>query len=51
MEQAELEAFADACAGGPAFPLTPAEAVHGTAVLEAVINSAAEAKPVAVQGN
>lgn len=41
MERAELEAFADACAGGPAYPLPPAEAVHGTAVLEAVIKSAA----------
>ncbi|MEQ8228406.1 MAG: Gfo/Idh/MocA family oxidoreductase [Rhodospirillales bacterium] len=46
MEQAELEAFADACAGGAAYPLSPAEAVHGTAVLEAVIKSAADGKPV-----
>lgn len=40
MEKAELEAFADACTGGPAFLVTPAQAVHGTAVLEAIIKSA-----------
>ena len=46
MERAELEAFADACEGGSAYPLTPAEAVHGTAVLEAVIRSADSRAPV-----
>ena len=47
MERAELEAFADACAGGPAFLVTPDQAVHGTAVLEAIIKSAgAEGAPV-----
>lgn len=42
MERAELEAFAVACSGGPAYPLPPSEAIHGVAVLEAVILSAAE---------
>lgn len=37
---AELEAFAVACEGGPAFPITPAEIVNGTATLEAIIKSA-----------
>lgn len=46
MERAELEAFADACTGKAAYPLTPAEAVHGTAVLEAVIRGAASGQPV-----
>ncbi|PIW28024.1 MAG: gfo/Idh/MocA family oxidoreductase [Rhodospirillales bacterium CG15_BIG_FIL_POST_REV_8_21_14_020_66_15] len=46
MERAELEAFADACEGRAAYPLPPAEAVHGTAVLEAVIKSAAGGRPV-----
>lgn len=50
MERAELEAFADACAGGPAFLVTPQQAVHGTAVLEAVIKSAkAAGAPVALK--
>ena len=40
MERAELEAFADACTGGPAFLVTPDQAVHGTAVLEAIVRSA-----------
>lgn len=41
MERAELEAFAAACAGGPAFPLPTSEAIHGVAVLEAVIETSA----------
>lgn len=41
MERAELEAFAAACAGGPPFPLPTREAIHGVAVLEAVIETAA----------
>jgi predicted dehydrogenase len=40
MERAALEAFADAVAGGPPFPVTPAQAIHNTAVLEAIVNSA-----------
>jgi predicted dehydrogenase len=46
MERAELEAFADACEGKAAYPLTPGEAVHGTAVLEAVIRGAESGQPV-----
>jgi predicted dehydrogenase len=42
IERLELEAFARAVAGGPAYPLTSAEAVHGIAVLEAIVTSAAE---------
>ena len=38
---AELEAFADACSGGPAFPITQAEMIHGAAATEAIIRSAA----------
>lgn len=37
---AELEAFAAACDGGPAFPITHAEILNGTATLEAIIKSA-----------
>jgi predicted dehydrogenase len=36
-----LEAFARAAAGGPAFPISLEEVVHGTAVTEAVVRSAA----------
>ncbi|MEK9672438.1 MAG: Gfo/Idh/MocA family oxidoreductase [Rhodospirillaceae bacterium] len=46
MERAELDAFADACSGGPAYPLPPEDAVHGTAVLEAVVKSAVSDAPV-----
>jgi predicted dehydrogenase len=35
-ERAELEAFAAAAAGGPAYPLSLAEAVHSASVFEAV---------------
>jgi predicted dehydrogenase len=37
---AELEAFADAIAGRRLYPLSAAEAVHGVAVLEAIVQSA-----------
>ena len=40
IERAELEAFARAVGGGAAFPVPPQEAVHGTAVLEALVRSA-----------
>ncbi len=40
MERAELEAFAEACEGGAAYPLPLVDAVHGSAVLEAIIASA-----------
>ncbi len=41
IERAELEAFARAVAGEAAYPLPADEAIHGVAVLEAVIASAA----------
>jgi len=34
--RAELEAFADACAGGPAYPVPIEQAIHGVAVMEAM---------------
>jgi predicted dehydrogenase len=39
--RAALEAFAAAADGGPDFPIPPAEMVHGAAVTEAVVRSAA----------
>ncbi len=41
VSRACLEAFAHAAKGGPAFPITPDQIVHGTSVTEAVIRSAA----------
>jgi len=41
IERAELEAFADAVAGGGPYPVSVADAVHGAAALEAIIASAA----------
>ncbi len=41
IEAAELTAFAAAVAGGPAYPLPVAEAIHGVAVYEAMIGAAA----------
>ncbi|WP_240789838.1 Gfo/Idh/MocA family protein [Roseomonas sp. HF4] len=41
IEAAELAAFAAAVAGGPAYPLPSAEAIHGVAVYEAMIGAAA----------
>jgi predicted dehydrogenase len=38
---AELGAFVDACNGTAAFPVSPAEALHNVAVLEALVRSAA----------
>ena len=40
IQLAELEAFAEATAGGDPYPVTPEEAVHGIAVFEAVAKSA-----------
>jgi predicted dehydrogenase len=45
---AEMEAFADAIDGGPAYPVTPQQTVHGVAVFEAIIASAAQHRPVRV---
>jgi predicted dehydrogenase len=39
--RAELEAFADACANGPAYPIPVEEAIHGVAVMESMARSAA----------
>jgi predicted dehydrogenase len=39
-ERAELEAFADAIERGTPYPCPPEDAVHGVAVLEAVVKSA-----------
>ena len=36
----ELEAFADAATGGTAYPVTPEQAIHGCAVIEAIVKSA-----------
>lgn len=43
IERAELEAFAAAASGQAAYPLSLAEAVHGIAILEAVIASSGRA--------
>ncbi|MBK1658247.1 Gfo/Idh/MocA family protein [Paracraurococcus ruber] len=48
IEAAELSAFAAAAAGGPAYPLPLAEAVHGIAVFEAMIGAAASGSSYAV---
>jgi predicted dehydrogenase len=39
--KATLEAFAKAASGGPAFPIPTSEMVHGVAVTEAIVRSAA----------
>jgi predicted dehydrogenase len=39
-----LEAFADACEGGASYPITYEEMVHGSAVTEAIVRSAASGK-------
>jgi predicted dehydrogenase len=43
--RAALESFAQAAAGGPPFPIPPAEMVHGAAVTEAIIRSAGSHRP------
>ena len=42
--RAALEAFAKAAAGGPAYPVTLDQAIHGVAATEAIIRSAASGK-------
>ena len=42
--RASLEAFADAAQGGPAYPIPLDQMVHGVAVTEAVVRSAATGK-------
>ena len=46
--RAELEAFADAIEGGPAYPIPPDQVLHAVAVFEAIIKSAATRQPVKV---
>ncbi len=41
VSRAALEAFATAAEGGPAYPITLAEMVHGAAVTETIVKSAA----------
>jgi predicted dehydrogenase len=48
---AELEAFAGAIEGGPAYPIPPAQVLHAVAVFEAIIQSAARRQPVKVARN
>jgi predicted dehydrogenase len=48
IERAELEAFAAAVAGGPAYPLPPEEAVHGVSVFEAMMWAASSGGACAV---
>ncbi len=48
IERAELEAFAAAVAGGPAYPLPLDEAIHGVAVFESMIGAAASGSAYAV---
>jgi hypothetical protein len=42
--RASLEAFAAAAQGGPAYPIPVDQMVHGVAVTEAVVRSAASGK-------
>jgi len=42
--RAALEAFAHAAEGGPPYPITTQEVIHGAAVTEAIIKSAAAGK-------
>jgi predicted dehydrogenase len=46
--RAALEAFARAASGGPEYPITIEEMIHGAAVTEAVVRSAASGAVVAV---
>jgi predicted dehydrogenase len=45
---AELEAFAAAIGGGPAYPIAPGQVLHGVAAFEAIVRSAATHQPVKV---
>ncbi|WP_198380306.1 Gfo/Idh/MocA family protein [Roseomonas sp. KE2513] len=48
IERAELEAFAAAVEGGPAYPLPVEEAIHGVSVFETMIHANAAGGPVLV---
>ena len=45
---AELEAFAESASGGAAYPVTAEQAIHGCAVIEAIVKSAEQGVPVKV---
>ncbi|MDP6474999.1 MAG: Gfo/Idh/MocA family oxidoreductase [Alphaproteobacteria bacterium] len=47
---AELEEFADACAGGAAFRVRPEEAIHTVAVMQAMVAAAERGDAVAIGG-
>ena len=47
-ERAELEAFAAAIVGDPAYPVPLADAIHGIAVFEAINRSAESRATVSV---
>ncbi len=44
LSRASLDAFAAACEGGPAFPIPLDEMIHGAAVTEAIVRSAASGR-------
>ena len=46
--RAELESFADAITGRTAYNVTTKQAVHGCAVIEAIVSSAENGVPVKV---
>lgn len=46
--RAELEAFAAAIEGGPAYPIPPEQVLHGVAAFEAIVRSVATRQPVKV---
>ncbi len=48
--KAELEEFADACAGGAPFRVRPEEAIHTVAVMQAMVASAERGAPVTPGG-
>jgi len=48
IERAELEAFAEACNGGDAYPVPWPDVVHATAVLEAVVISAKTGRTISL---
>ena len=47
--RAALEAFAAAASGGPAYPIPPDQMVHGVAVTEAIVRSAASQRTERVE--
>ena len=46
---AELEAFAVAIEGGPAYPIPPEQILHGVAAFEAIVRSAGVGRALKVQ--